>query len=115
VKLRVLAVVPAAVLALGLAAGAARGDAAMPPCVHWWAESWIRAIGYDHLVFIDNTCPAPAECFISTNVAPDTLRAVVPAGEKIDVTTYRAAVVRGFTAKVSCKVNLPKPRRTDDD
>jgi hypothetical protein len=97
-------------------APAARAETeAAPACLKWWGESWARGFGYDHVVFIDNACSAPADCVVTTDVAPEPIRAVAPAKQKIDRTAFRGSPSRAFKPKVVCTIATPRRAKPRDE
>lgn len=102
-----------AVLVVGVQAaaapapGLAPSDAKEPPvpaCITYKTEARPRYPGYDHIVHIKSTCAKTADCTVSTNVAPDPLKAVVPAGANVEVFTFMQSPAYEFTANVKCKL-----------
>jgi len=102
---------PAAALALLFAAAIGTTAAStladkpgVPACVKWGPLVVSTPTGYNHVVWIDNACDAPAACSISTDIAPDPVSATVPAKQKVELTTFRGSPSYEFKAKVSCKL-----------
>jgi hypothetical protein len=100
--LRPALVAPTLALALlALAAGTAAQT--KPACVRTWSEARARAVGYDHVVGIENLCDKPAHCTISTDVAPDPIEATVDPKKSVELTTFRSSPAREFKAKIDCR------------
>src|SRR6185312_6687649 len=102
---------PAAALALlvtaaigTIAASTLAEKPGVPACVKWGKQVVSTPTGYNHVVWIDDTCDAPAACVVSTDVAPDPISTTVPAKKKVELTTFRGSPASEFTAKVSCKL-----------
>jgi hypothetical protein len=94
-----------AALALTTAALVAGADSPPPPakvCVASIAEARYRNYGYDHLVRLTNSCDVPSECAVSTNVAPGAVKATVPAGQTVEVLTFRGSPAPTFTHQAVC-------------
>ena len=106
--MKILRLVPLATLALlGLTANASRARADKDPplaCVRWHGETQARALGYDHLVIVENACARPAVCVVSTDVAPEPIRVTVDVKQRIDLTTFRGSPSTTFTPRVDCKL-----------
>ena len=71
-------------------------------CVKYWGEARYGALGYNHLVHIANSCGVPADCVVSTDVAPDPLKEAVAAKSEAVVTTFLGSPARGFAPHVKC-------------
>ena len=92
-------------LALLLLALPAVGQAdTTPACIHSRGEARARALGYDHVVTIENACDKAATCTVSTDVAPDPITAKVDAKKTVELTTFRGSPASTFKPKVSCKL-----------
>jgi hypothetical protein len=76
----------------------------VPACITYKGEARPRYPGYDHIVHIKSTCTKTADCVVSTDVAPEQLKAVVPAGAKVEVFTFLQSPAFEFTPKVTCKL-----------
>lgn len=76
-----------------------------PACIKSWGEARARALGYDHVVVIENGCDKPASCVITTDVAPEPIQATVEAKKKVELTTFRSSPATAFKPKVECKLN----------
>jgi hypothetical protein len=96
-----VALVVLAPLALVALAPAARADKT-PACVRWWQQTVAVGYGYNHVVGIENTCDKPVACAVSTDVAPDPIKATVAPKEKTELVTYRGSPASTFKAKVEC-------------
>ena len=97
----------AAALLLGLfvaLALAPRSAAADSPdsCVRYWGEARYGALGYNHIVHIKNSCAAPAECVVSTDVNPDEQKVLVAGRSEALVSTFLGSPARTFTPHVKC-------------
>jgi hypothetical protein len=100
----------AAALLLGLLVALAlapRASAADSPdsCVRFWGEARYGALGYNHLVHIANSCAAPAECKVSTDVNPDEQDVVVAGRSQVMVSTFLGSPARTFTPHVKCTMH----------
>lgn len=106
--MKILRLVPLALLAVAMFATStqrARAEKEPPPaCLKSWGETRARAVGYDHIVIIDNACPKPAACVVTTDVAPEPLRVTVTAGARIELTTFRGSPATAFTPRTDCKL-----------
>jgi hypothetical protein len=72
-----------------------------PPCVAFWPEARY-VIGYDHVVHLYNQCLRDATCSVRTDVNPEPQTVEVPAGEHVQVVTWRGSPASRFTAYVDC-------------
>lgn len=91
-------------LALLLLATPALTRADTPSCIKSRGEARARALGYDHVVVIENGCGKPAACTITTDVAPDPITAKVDAKKTVELTTFRGSPASTFKPKVVCKL-----------
>jgi hypothetical protein len=98
--MKLLRAAPLALLVLSAPAFAEKN----PACVRWWGQTVSAGIGYNHVVGIQNGCDKPAACVVSTDVAPDPIRATVPAKEKVELVTFRGSPASTFKPKVECTV-----------
>ncbi len=73
-------------------------------CIQSWPEARYRALGYNHIVHVRDVCDARAECDVSTDVAPEPQRVLVPARSEIEVTTFLGSPARVFTPRVDCRL-----------
>jgi hypothetical protein len=73
-----------------------------PACVRWWQQTVAAGIGYNHVVGIENSCDKPAACVVSTDVAPDPIKATVGPKQKTELVTFRGSPASTFKAKVEC-------------
>jgi hypothetical protein len=71
-------------------------------CIAYWPEGRYGAIGYNHIVHLQSSCPAAAVCRVSTNVNPQSVDVAVKPGEHVEVLTFRGSPAREFTPKVTC-------------
>lgn len=93
------------VVALATPSPGARAQKEPPPaCVTSRGEARARAVGYDHVVTIENRCTRPAACVVSTDVAPELLHVTVPSKDRAELTTFRGSSSSVFTARVECKL-----------
>ena len=98
------------VVAFGAATAFADGSSESAPltervgCVDAWGEARYRNYGYDHVVHLRSRCRVRVVCEVSTNVNPKPVRASVPAGESVEVLTFRGSPARDFTPNVSCEL-----------
>lgn len=74
-----------------------------PPCIRFWPEVRYRNYAYDHIVHLGNACRVKASCAVSSDVNPEWIRVIVPAGEEIEVMTLRGSPAREFTPRVECR------------
>ena len=89
-----------AAASIAAVAKAVEGD--RPACVGARSEARWGAYGYDHLVYVRNSCEKPADCTISTDVNPSPVRATIaPSREEIFV-TFRGSPASAFQARVAC-------------
>jgi hypothetical protein len=87
-----------AVLAAPRAATAQSADS----CIKYSAEVRYGAMGYNHLVHVTNSCAVPADCVVSTDVAPEPLKTAVGPKSEVVVTTFLGSPARVFTPHVKC-------------
>jgi hypothetical protein len=73
-------------------------------CIDAWGEARYRNYGYDHIVHLRSRCRVRVLCDVSTNVNPNPVRTSVPAGESVEVLTFRGSSAQEFTLKVSCEL-----------
>jgi hypothetical protein len=97
-------------LVFGTAAALAASSAASTEtqrvgCVDAWGEARYTNYGYDHIVHLRSRCRTRMLCDVSTNVNPRATRVSIPAGESLEVLTFRGSPAREFTPNVRC--NLP--------
>lgn len=85
----------------GTRADAAVGDA--DSCVRVRGEVRYGALGYDHVVHLDNQCVRAFSCTITTNVNPTPIHAGVPPYRKVEVVTFRGSPARVFVPHVTCQ------------
>ncbi|APR85580.1 Hypothetical protein A7982_10929 [Minicystis rosea] len=72
-------------------------------CVKSSGEARARALGYDHVVTIENGCDKAVACTVSTDVAPEPIQATVDAKKTIELTTFRNSPASVFKPKVGCR------------
>ena len=75
-----------------------------PACIASWPETRARAYGYDHVVHVRNDCKKVADCWVSTDVAPEPVTVTLAVGEHSEVTTFLGSPAREFTPRVACKL-----------
>jgi len=103
--MKILRLAPLAALALVALAPVTRAaPTPTPACVKSWGDARARAVGYDHVVVIENGCDKPASCVVSTDVAPEPIHATVAPKTKIELTTFRGSPATAFEPKVECKL-----------
>jgi hypothetical protein len=73
-----------------------------PSCVHWSGITVATAVGYNHVVRIDNACDRAATCTVSTDVAPTPIQAAVPPKQRVELVTFRRSPAYTFKARASC-------------
>ncbi len=71
-------------------------------CVTTAGEARYRNYGYDHLVRITSSCDVPSECAVTTNVSPGAIKVTVPAGQTVEVLTFRGSPAATFTHQAVC-------------
>ncbi|MBL8677549.1 MAG: hypothetical protein JNK05_00170 [Myxococcales bacterium] len=74
-----------------------------PECVSARAQPVFNGSGYNHLVTITNSCPAPVACQVTTNINPQAIRVSVASGASETVNTFFNAAGYGFAATVHCQ------------
>jgi hypothetical protein len=77
-------------------------DQSSATCVRYWAEARYT-VGYDHLVYVANGCPAAMSCVVWTDVNPVGQSVVVRPEESAVVLTFRGSPSRSFTPFVRCE------------
>ncbi len=96
----------AGLLLLGLSTTIVPQDVGRAPpweaCIQVVPMVRYRSYGYDHIVRIQSTCDTDRECWVVTDVNPKPIFTVVPAGEAVEVLTFRGSPSRNFTATVEC-------------
>ena len=94
-------------LAVLLVAGALGSPVAAhpqtPACIRSWPEVRYRNYAYDHVVHIGNECRVKASCAVSSDVNPEWIQVIVPAGEQVEVVTKRGSPAREFTPRIECR------------
>lgn len=98
--------------ALVASLGAAAGSAPVPAqrvqgvtdCIRFWPEARYGALGYNHIVHVQNGCDANAECRVSTDVNPQPVSVQVPGRKQVEVNTFLGSPAREFTPRVECKM-----------
>jgi hypothetical protein len=91
-------------LALLLVAAPVRADK-MPACVRWSQLTVSTSTGYNHVVAIENGCDKSVSCTVTTDVAPEAVRASVPSKGRVELTTFRGSPSRSFRAAVTCSLD----------
>jgi hypothetical protein len=72
-------------------------------CVKHRTEARYRNLGYDHLVYVTNTCEGGVACQVSTNVNREPIELSLRSGETRELVTWRGSPAREFTARVACR------------
>lgn len=73
-------------------------------CVDAWGEARYTNYGYDHIVHLRSRCRVRVLCEVSTNVNPRAIRVSLPAGESLEVLTFRGSPTREFTPNARCEL-----------
>ncbi|MBX3271732.1 MAG: hypothetical protein KF729_15805 [Sandaracinaceae bacterium] len=76
----------------------------VPDCVTVRGEARWAAMGYNHVVVVQNGCASRARCQVSTNVNPEVVRLEVPARETREVVTFLESPASEFTPRVRCEL-----------
>ncbi|MCS6856363.1 MAG: hypothetical protein NZM37_01500 [Sandaracinaceae bacterium] len=97
--------------ALGHAAAQVKVQGKRPDCVSVQASARFDGVGFSHWVILQNTCPWPVECQVSTNVAPSPTLARLAAGERKEINTFLSSPPSTFEAKVDCSQVVEKKMR----
>ncbi len=79
----------------------------VPPCLRVWAEARLRALGFDHVVHLENACTAEAVCTVATDVDPAPIAARVPARGATEVITRIGSPSRELSPAVKCRLVAP--------
>lgn len=93
----------AALVVTGVLGARAASGPLTPPCIRPWPEVRYRNYGYDHIVHVVNECRVKASCAVSSDVNPEPVQVVIPAGEQVDVMTSHGSPAREFTPRVECR------------
>jgi hypothetical protein len=93
----------AALITFGVLGARARGGSQTPPCIRSWPEIRYSNYAYDHIVHISNDCRVKASCAVSSDVNPEPVQVIIPAGEQIEVMTTRGSQAHEFTPNVECR------------
>jgi len=72
-------------------------------CVRWTHEARYQGFGYNHFVYLKNTCKLRAICEVKTDVNPERIKATLAPKQKKTVITFRGSPARVFSADVSCR------------
>lgn len=75
-----------------------------PECIRVTGEARWGASAYNHYVRVENACDRAARCQVATNVNPQPQTIDVPAGETVEVITFRGSPAREFTPNVTCEL-----------
>jgi len=75
-----------------------------PACIKSRGDVRARALGYDHVVVIENGCDKAAACVVSTDVAPEPLQVTVEAKKTVELTTFRSSPASEFKPRVECRL-----------
>jgi hypothetical protein len=54
-------------------------------------------------VHVGNDCRVKASCAVSSDVNPEPIQVIVPAGEQVEVMTSRGSPASEFTPRVECR------------
>jgi hypothetical protein len=81
-----------------------------PECAIVTSRARMQAYGFDHVVRIQNTCPSPLSCSVTTDVNPTASRASLQPGETTEVLMWRGSPASAFTAHVDCTDSRRPPR-----
>jgi hypothetical protein len=76
----------------------------VPACLKVTTSAPFRGIGYDHVVTLQSSCSATADCSVKTDVNPTASEVVVPPSQSVDVVTWRGSPAYEFHADVTCKL-----------
>jgi hypothetical protein len=90
-------------LALGVLGARASSKPQASTCIRSWPEVRQRGRGYDHIVHLSNDCRVKATCAVSSDVNPEPIQVLVPAGEQIEVVTSHGSPAAEFTPRVDCR------------
>lgn len=71
-------------------------------CVLVRAEARYAGFGYNHIVYLNNTCGDSVSCEVSTDVQPSPVQVSLESGQSTEVLTFRGSPAAVFHAKVSC-------------
>lgn len=93
----------ATLVVTGVLGARAMTKAQTPACIRSWPEARYRNYGYDHIVHVGNDCRVKASCAVSSDVNPEPIQVIVPAGEQVEILTSRGSPAREFTPRVECR------------
>jgi hypothetical protein len=88
-------------LALALSSHAAAGQRA-DKCIRYWDEVRYGALAFNHIVHVANSCPAVADCVVSTDVNPEPQDVEVGGHSEVEVVTFIGSPARTFQSRVKC-------------
>jgi hypothetical protein len=77
-------------------------SAPLPACITVKTRAQYGALGYDHIVRIENGCTVTAACVVTTDVNPEPIAVRVASGKAEEVVTFRGSPSYRFVAKVRC-------------
>jgi hypothetical protein len=81
----------------------AAADEAATGCAHFWGEARrISGSAFSHVVHVENACTKDITCSVSTDVNPQAANIRVPAGQRIEMSTYLSSPYGSFTPRVDC-------------
>jgi hypothetical protein len=72
-------------------------------CIAVWPEARYGAVGWNHIVHIQNRCDQAFTCDVSTDVNPQPQRVIVGPHQELEVVTFLDSPWRVFTPNVQCK------------
>ena len=76
----------------------------VPDCMTIRSEARWAAMGYNHVVIVQNGCTSRARCSVATDVNPRAERIEVPARETREVVTFLDSPASAFTPRVRCEL-----------
>jgi hypothetical protein len=79
-------------------------DPATDACIRYWGEPRFNGGGYNHLVHVANSCPATADCAVTTNVSPEPAQLEVSGNSEAVINTFLSSPTRTFVPHVVCKM-----------
>ncbi|HVW24445.1 MAG TPA: hypothetical protein VHC69_03710 [Polyangiaceae bacterium] len=103
---RAIAVATAAFALVGLRLLPAVAEGNVPDCVRVWGEARYRNFAYDHIVHVNNGCPATALCDISTSANPTPTRVEVLPRQEIELLTFQGSPSHDFEIHAECGLVL---------
>ena len=103
---RSAALATVAVVAVSILPATSPAADSLPDCIRVWGEARYRNFGYDHIVHVSNKCSTTALCDVFTDVNPTRSRVMVPAGQEVEVLTFRGSPAREFVPHAECGLIL---------